>query len=137
MTAMDSDSLFEKLVALLGADKVSRDAGVLVEHATDKWNASAPPDVVVFAGSTADVSAVLRFAHAENVPVTTRGAGIGYVGGCVPVRGGIVLSVARMNRILEINPADGVAVVQPGVITKAVQDAARAAAGRIRRTRPR
>jgi glycolate oxidase len=83
--------------------------------------------VVVFATSTADVSAVLRFAHAEKVPVTTRGAGIGYVGGCVPVRGGIVLSVARMDRILEINPADGVAVVQPGVITKAVQDAARAA----------
>jgi glycolate oxidase len=98
----------------------------LAEHSTDKWNASAPPDVVVFAESTADVSAVMAFAHKEGVPVTTRGAGIGYVGGCVPIRGGIVLSVARMDKILEINPADGVAVVQPGVITKAVQDAARA-----------
>jgi glycolate oxidase len=54
--------------------------------------------------------------------VTPRGAGHGYVGGCVPVRGGIVLSLERMNRIKEINAADFVAVVQPGVNTKQLQD---------------
>ncbi len=58
---------------------------------------------------------ILRFANRHRIPVTPRGAGHGYVGGCVPVRGGIVLSLERMNRIKEINAADFVAVVQPGV----------------------
>ena len=53
--------------------------------------------------------------------MTARGAGHGYVGGCVPVRGGIALSTERMNRMLEINARDFVAVVQPGVITAEFQ----------------
>ena len=57
--------------------------------------------------------------------MTARGAGYGYVGGCVPVRGGIALSLARMNRIKEIHFADAVAVVEPGVITGVLQAAAR------------
>ena len=70
--------------------------------------------------------------------MTTRGAGVGYVGGCVPVQGGIVLSVARMNRILEINPADGVAVVQPGRDhRRPAGRRPRSAAGATRPTRPR
>jgi glycolate oxidase len=115
-----------KLSELLGPGKVSVRGADLEEHAADKWYARQEPDVVVFAESVQDVSKTLRFASKRNIPVTTRGAGIGYVGGCVPVTGGIVLSVARMNRIIEINPADGVAVVQPGVITVEVQKAARA-----------
>ncbi len=63
------------------------------------------------------MAAVLRFANARKIPVTARGAGRGYVGGCVPKKHGIVVSFARMNRILEINPVDGIGVVQPGVIT--------------------
>jgi len=81
--------------------------------------------MVVLARSTADVVATLKIAHRRRVPVTTRGAGVGYVGGCVPMRGGIALSVIGMNRILEVSPADGVAVVQPGVITGDLQAAAR------------
>ncbi|MDA0766799.1 MAG: FAD-binding protein [Verrucomicrobia bacterium] len=115
----------ESLQKLLRPEQISRAPDAIAEHSTDKWYASHPPEVVVFAESTGDVSKVLRFAHAEGIPVTTRGAGIGYVGGCVPLHGGIALSVARMNRILELNPADGVAVVQPGVITGDLQDAAR------------
>lgn len=114
-----------QLVALIGAGKVSTTGQVLAEHATDKWSASHLPEVVVFAEETADVVAVMRFAALNRVPVTTRGAGVGYVGGCVPVHGGIVLSTARMNRILGVFPEDGVAVVQPGVITGALQAAAR------------
>ncbi len=63
------------------------------------------------------MSKLLQFASAHKIAVTARGAGYGYVGGCVPVRGGIALSLARMNRIKEINFADAVAVVEPGVIT--------------------
>jgi glycolate oxidase len=71
------------------------------------------------------VEKTLRFANKHRIPVTPRGAGIGYVGGCVPVLGGIALSVARMNRIKEINVADAVAVVEPGVITGNLQSAVR------------
>ncbi len=117
---------FAPLLSLLGGEKVTTAAEILVAHSGDKWSASHAPEAVVFAESTADVAAVLTFAHPHGIPVTTRGAGIGYVGGCVPVHGGIALSVMRMNRILELCPADGAIVVQPGVITRDIQEAARA-----------
>lgn len=123
---MNPPALAESLAALIGAGKVSLASEVLAAHSTDKWYASHSPDVVVFAESTADVSAVLAFANERKIPVTTRGAGIGYVGGCVPIEGGIVLSVMRMNRILGLHPEDGVAIVQPGIITHELQDAVRA-----------
>src|SRR5262249_21184419 len=68
----------------------------------------------------------LRFASREKVPVTARGGGFGYVGGCVPVRGGIALSLMRMNRIKEVNFADAVAIVEPGVFTAELKAAVRA-----------
>ena len=116
----------ERLREIMGREKVSNDPRVLAEHAGDKWFAATVPEVVVFAVETADVSAVMRFASEHQIPVTPRGSGYGYVGGCVPVNGGIVLSLARMNRILEIHFADGVAVVQPGVITGELQSNVRA-----------
>jgi glycolate oxidase subunit GlcD len=67
------------------------------------------------------VSRILAFAHRAGIPVTPRGAGHGYVGGCVPVQGGVALSLARLNRIVEIARDDFVAVVQPGVITAKLQ----------------
>jgi glycolate oxidase len=115
-----------RLRGLLGEGKVTADEEVVAAHAGDKWSASHRPEAVVFAESTADVVEVMKFAAGNGIPVTTRGAGVGYVGGCVPVRGGIALSVMRMNRILGLHPEDGVAVVQPGVITRDLQDAARA-----------
>ncbi len=116
----------DALVQLLGPEKVSTAGEVLATHATDRWHASARPDAVVFAESTDDIVRTLTFAHERKIPVTTRGAGVGYVGGCVPQEGGLALSVARMNRILELNPHDGVAVVEPGVITGDLQEAAHA-----------
>ncbi len=121
-----SHSSHAALLALLGAEKVTTTEVILAAHAGDKWSASHLPDVVVFAESTADVSAVLKFANAHEIPVTTRGAGYGYVGGAVPVCGGIVLSTVRMSKILGIHPRDGVAIVQPGVITGDLQAAAHA-----------
>ena len=109
--------LFEDLIALLGRETVAADAEILAAHGGDKWFAHHEPEVVVFAKSTEQVSRLLRFASEKKIPVTARGAGFGYVGGCVPVRGGIALSLARMNQIKEISFADSVAVVEPGVIT--------------------
>ncbi len=120
------ESLPAHLAALIGPEKVTTAAEILAANSGDKWSASHPPDLVVFAESTADVAAVLKFANAQKIPVTTRGAGFGYVGGAVPIHGGIVLSTARMNKILGMHPEDGVAIVQPGVITGDLQAAAHA-----------
>ena len=122
----EAPDISASLMEMLGAGKVSVSGEVRDAHSGDKWFASSQPEVVVFAESTEDVSKVLAFAHHNRIPVTTRGAGIGYVGGCVPVKGGIVLSTARMNGIIAISPEDGVAVVQPGVITGELQKAVRA-----------
>ncbi len=115
--------LLSRLKRILPASEVSFAPAVLAEHAGDKWFAAHQPDAVVLPRSAKSVAAVLRFANRHRIPVTPRGAGHGYVGGCVPVRGGIVLSLARMNRIKEINAADFVAVVQPGVNTQKLQHA--------------
>ncbi|MGD0262009.1 MAG: FAD-linked oxidase C-terminal domain-containing protein [Verrucomicrobiota bacterium] len=113
--------LLAQLKRILPAGEVSFASSVLAEHAGDKWFAAHKPDAVVLPRSTKSVSALLRFAHRHNLPVTPRGAGHGYVGGCVPVRGGIVLSLARLNRIKEISAADFVAVVEAGVNTQKLQ----------------
>ena len=122
---MDRSQLVESLIALVGADKVSDELSDIEEHSIDKWLVGYPPDAVVFAETTEDVVAVMKFSNQEGVPVTTRGSGVGYVGGAVPVQGGIVLSVARMDSIKEINVEDGVAIVGPGLITGTLQDAVR------------
>lgn len=118
-------SLADDLAALLGPDCVSTEPADLAAHGTDKWFAAHPPQVVVHADSTEHVAAVLRYANAHGVPVTPQGARVGYVGGCVPLQGGIALSLRRMNRIKEIHTADGVAVVEPGVTTGDLQAAVR------------
>jgi glycolate oxidase len=105
---------------------VSDDPEVLKAHSGDKWFAAEEPEVVVFARATADVAALLRFASEHKIPVTARGAGYGYVGGCVPARRGIALSLMKMNSIKEIHFADAVAIVEPGVITSDLKAAARA-----------
>src|SRR5436190_760933 len=118
--------LASKLRQLLGNDAVADDAETLGAHSGDKWFAAETPEVVVFAKSTSDVSKLLKFASQNKIPVTARGAGYGYVGGCVPVRKGIALSLMRMNRIKEIHFPDAIALVEPGVITADLKAAARA-----------
>jgi glycolate oxidase len=117
--------LADELRSLLGDGAVSVEAAELAIHGGDKWISNHPPDVIVYATSTEHVSQLLRFASEKKIPVTARGAGFGYVGSCVPVRGGIALSLARMNRIKEISFADAIAVVEPGVITAELQAKAR------------
>ena len=117
--------LYQELSSLLGSDIVSREQSRLEANSRDKWFASHLPDVVVEPRSAEQVSRLLRFANEQRIPVTPRGAGYGYVGGCVPEHGGIALALIGMNRIKEIAVADGVAVVEPGVITGDLQREAR------------
>ena len=108
-----------KLIPL--ASGVIIDPARLAELGKDKWFASSLPEIAVAPGSAKEVAAVLGYADRHRIPVTTRGAGHGYVGGCVPVRGGILMSMHRMNRIREISGEDFVAVVEPHVITGVLQ----------------
>ncbi|MBV8227518.1 MAG: FAD-binding protein [Verrucomicrobia bacterium] len=117
--------LYKELTALVGSEIVSSDSLTLEANSRDKWFASHLPDVVVAPTSADQVSRILRFAGDAQIPVTARGAGYGYVGGCVPAKGGIALSLTRMNRIKEIAVSDGIAVVEPGVITWDLQRAVR------------
>jgi len=119
-----SERALRRLASQLGPEVLRRDTATLAAHAGDKWFAAHPPDAVAFPPDTATVATILRFAHRHRIPVTPRGAGHGYVGGCVPQRGGIVLALDPLNRIKEVHPGDFVAVVEPGVRTQALQDAA-------------
>jgi glycolate oxidase len=115
-------TLFRQLQKILPGEVLLQPA-FRAKYAGDKWFASHEPDAVALPRSTHSVSKILEFAHRHRIPVTARGAGHGYVGGCVPVRGGIALSTERLKRVLEINRRDFVAVVQPAVNTAAFQAA--------------
>jgi len=116
-----SEKSFAPLVTKLAPDELTFDADVRAKHSGDKWFSTALPDAVAFPKSAQSVSAILAFANENKVPVTPRGAGYGYVGGCVPSHGGIAMSLMSMNRIKEINVDDFVAVVEPGVLTQQLQ----------------
>src|SRR5436189_6059613 len=118
--------LASRLREILGNKLVADDPDMPAANSGDKWLAAYEPEAVVFATSTSDVSKLLQCASREKIPVTARGGGFGYVGGCVPVRGGIALSLMRMKRIKEINFADAVAIVEPGVFTGDLKAAVRA-----------
>jgi len=85
------------------------------------------PDVVVLPATTEEVSKIMKLATRERIPVTPRASATGLTGMCVPEHGGIVMAMSKMNRILEVNPEDRLAVVEPGVITNDLQMAAEAA----------
>ena len=88
--------IIDELRKVAGIDGVRTDDASREAAAGDKWFARTLPEAVVFGRSTASVAGVMKIAAREKIPVTTRGSGYGYVGGCVPVRGGIVLSTARI-----------------------------------------
>ena len=110
----------------LGAEKVIGPGDDrLAEYARDEspLPLEYPPECAVRCATTAEVAAVLRLCAEHRVPVTPRGAGSGMVGGALPIQGGIVLSTETMQRVIEIDPDDLVAVVEPGVITGVLQSA--------------
>ncbi|MBN1874946.1 MAG: FAD-binding protein [Anaerolineae bacterium] len=80
------------------------------------------PDVVVKPASAEEIAAIMQLANRECIPVTPRGAGSGLSGGAVPVYGGILLSVERMNRILEVDRDNMVVIVEPGVVTNQINE---------------
>jgi glycolate oxidase len=110
---MLSSSIGKELEQIVGADHVRRDASSLAAYGADALKIGHPADLVILPGSTREIAAIARLCHEMRVPLVVRGAGTGYTGGAVPTSGGVVLSVERLNRILEIDEANLLAVVQP------------------------
>ncbi|HLN14489.1 MAG TPA: FAD-linked oxidase C-terminal domain-containing protein [bacterium] len=118
--------LVRELVAVVGEAYVFADAGDVLAYEYDASNITAAPDLVVLPGTTDEVCEILRVAAKHGSPVVPRGAGTGIAGGALPILGGIVVGLNRMNRILDIDLDNRMAVVEPGVtnieITRAVAD---------------
>jgi glycolate oxidase len=114
-------SVERAIEAIVGADFVRRDPAARLAYGTDALQRGHPADLVVLPERTSQISEIARLCHDMRVPLVVRGAGTGYTGGAVPVDGGIVLSVERLNRILEIDETNLLAIVQPGVITGDLQ----------------
>src|SRR6266536_5787955 len=109
-------SLAERLEAALGSGAVFRGVENVIVYEYDYGLDRAMPDLVALPRSTAAVQMIVREAQTTGVPIVARGAGTGISGGAVPRKGGLVISLARMNEILEIDGHNRCAVVQPGVI---------------------
>ncbi len=113
---MIPNNVIPELEAIVGPGHVLTAPEDCWTYAYDATDLARMPDAVVFPGSAEEISRILRLANVHRFPVTPRGAGTGRSGGSVPIRGGVVLVLTRLNRILEIHPGDLVAVVEPGVI---------------------
>lgn len=114
----------EPLIKLCGYDDVIVDGPILDDFSHDEMGFGRKPDIAVFPQTAEEVSAVLRYATSRNLPVTPRGAGTGLCGGAVPILGGIVLCLSKMNRIRELDRENSTMTVEPGVLLMAVHGAA-------------
>ncbi len=106
----------EKLKKIVGEQNVITDEIELICYSRDMSVHVGKPEVIVFPNSTEEVSKILSLANENKIPVTARGSGTSVTGAVIPLRGGIVLDMGKMNRIKEIKPEDRYIVVEPGVI---------------------
>ena len=121
---MSGIELINELRAIVGVRFVLTEKEDTIVYEQDGSIFQVMPQIVVIPANTEQVSAVIKAARRANVPIIPRGSGTGLAGGAVPAEGGIVLSLARLDRILKIDLQSRIAIVEPGVInadvTKAV-----------------
>ncbi len=120
---MDKAAILAQLEAILGPGKTLHRPEDVALYEYDGALDKATPDFVVFPATTEEVSAVVRLANQHGLPFMPRGAGTGLSGGAVPIAGGIVVSFARLNRILDVDLPNLRALVQPGVVNIDVTNA--------------
>jgi glycolate oxidase len=109
----------KEIIDILGKENVFIDEDTIKKYSHDENSKlNFPPEVVVKPKNKYEISSILKFANMKKIPVTPRGGGTGLCGGAVPIHGGILLSLERLNKILEIDKENLVAVVEPGVITQ-------------------
>lgn len=116
-------SIKQALINIVGVDNFTDKLIDLISYGSDASHVYHSPDCAVWGRNTAQVSALLKFANDRRIPVTARGAGTGLSGVAVPLKGGIVLDMGRMNKIVRISIEDRVAVVEPGVVYADLQAA--------------
>lgn len=110
-------SLVRALRRIVGAENLITLPSELIVYECDGYTLEKEmPPAVVFPGSTADVAAVIRACREHGVPVLPRGAGTGLAGGATPLHGGVIISLTRMKKILEVSPPDRMVRVQAGVL---------------------
>jgi glycolate oxidase len=120
---MVPSSFRESIVDAVGAGSIREDEPTRATYAADALGEGHLPDLVVLPATTAEIAQLARLCTEQRVPLVVRGAGTGYTGGAVPTRGGILVSLERMNRILEIDEINLLAVVEPNVINGDLQRA--------------
>src|SRR5712692_6179747 len=113
---MSRDALIRELREIVGHQFVLIEKEDVIVYEQDGSIVQAMPEIVVLPANVEQVSQVIRAARKANVPIVPRGSGTGLAGGAVPAEGGVVLSLARLNRILEIDLKNRLAIVEPGVI---------------------
>jgi glycolate oxidase len=118
---MLSSNIVKELQSIVGGDNILTSKEERICYSYDATNQQLLPDAVLFPKNAEEISRVLRLANSEHFPVTPRGAGSGFSGGSLPVEGGLILSLERMNRILGIDHENMVAVVEPGVVNVDLQ----------------
>jgi glycolate oxidase len=105
------------LADALGAENVFTGSNINEDFSRDELaGLKKAPDVLVHANNTQDVSNVMKYAYEHNIPVVPRGSGTGLVGGSVAIHGGIMLSLANMNQILELDEENLTLTLEPGVL---------------------
>ena len=118
---MLAEAILRELRSIVGATNVHGAPSEIIAYSYDATFQQHPPDVAVTPGSTQEVAGVMRLAHREGIPVITRGAGTNLAGATIPLTGGIVMALTRMNRIIEIDHVNTCAVVEAGVINAEFQ----------------
>jgi glycolate oxidase len=116
-------NILKKIQAIVGEKNLAAAKEDLMCYSYDGTGMEFMPTAVAFPGSVAEICSIMELANQELFPVIPRGAGTGMTGGALPVEGGLVLATSRLNKILEIDTENQVAVVEPGVITGQFQDA--------------
>ena len=112
-----NDDIFQKIIAIAGAKHCSKELEELHCYSYDNSKQTFLPDAVVFPENVEQVAALAKLANSHKIPIIARGAGSGTTGGALPIQGGIILVCSRLNRILEIDTDNQIAIVEPGVIT--------------------
>ena len=112
----------QKFTDIVGDENIYSDKAHLIAYSYDATREHFEPDAVVFPRDEADISEILKYCNEHKIVIVPRGAGSGFTGGALPSSGGIVLAMEKhMNKILEIDIKNMVAVVQPGVINMELQ----------------
>ncbi|MFN7327323.1 MAG: FAD-binding oxidoreductase [Chitinophagales bacterium] len=118
-----SDALKQEMRLLLGESWFKTDETTLSEYGHDETEDFLfLPEAVAFPSDTATVSALMRLCNLHRIPVTIRGGGSGLAGGALPIHGGLLISMKRFDRIIEIDERNFQVVVEPGVITETLQN---------------